>query len=293
MKQLILSMLVAIISFGFGLPEAEAKRLGGGGSSGMQRQMTPPSTPRQPAATPQQNLNRQQAATPPAAQPKRSWMGPIAGLAAGLGLAALFSHLGLGEEMASFMMMMLLVVGAVILFRLLFRRKAASSPSNGMQYAGASAGAGNNIPPYTPPAQPMGSSAEALAQAPVSQAVADFDAEGFARQAKVNFIRLQAANDAGNLDDIREFTTPEMFAEIRMQLTERGPVQQRTDVVELNAEVVDVVEEAARYIVSVRFNGLLREEADSAPVAFDEIWHLTKPMSGNEGWRIAGIQQIS
>lgn len=294
MKQLILSMLVAIISFGFGLPEAEAKRLGGGGSSGMQRQMTPPSAPRQPAATPQQNLNRQQAATPPAAQPKRSWMGPIAGLAAGLGLAALFSHLGLGEEMASFMMMLLLVVGAVILFRLLFRRKAANGPGNGMQYAGAAAGAGSNsVPPYAPPAQPTGSATGGPARAPVSQAVADFDAEGFARQAKVTFIRLQAANDAGNLDDIREFTTPEMFAEIRMQLTERGPMQQRTDVVELNAEVVDVVEESARYIVSVRFNGLLREEAEAAPTAFDEIWHLTKPAAGNEGWRIAGIQQIS
>ncbi|NMG66845.1 Tim44 domain-containing protein [Azoarcus indigens] len=295
MKQLILSMLVAVISFGFGLPEAEAKRLGGGGSSGMQRQMTPPSAPRQPAATPQQNLNRQQTATPPAAQPKRSWMGPIAGLAAGLGLAALFSHLGLGEEMASFMMMLLLVVGAVILFRLLFRRKAANGPSNGMQYAGAAAAGGgsNSVPPYSVPPAAAGSSVETAAPAAVSQAVADFDAEGFARQAKVNFIRLQAANDAGNLDDIREFTTPEMFAEIRMQLAERGPVQQRTDVVELNAEVVDVVEEATRYIVSVRFNGLLREEADAAPMAFDEIWHLTKPVSGNEGWRIAGIQQIS
>lgn len=286
MKNLFLTLIVTIFTFGFGVPEAEAKRLGGGSNFGMQRQATPP------AAAPQQNLSRPPAAAPAAgAAPKRSWMGPIAGLAAGLGLAALFSHLGMGEELASFMMIALLVVGAVILFKLLFRRNNAQA-SQGMQYAGAGAGANGaagNAPAAFEAQAPLSSSTSA----PAAAIPADFDAEGFARQAKLNFIRLQAANDAGNLDDIREFTTPEMFAEIRMQLTERGPMQQRTDVVELNAEVVDVVEESARYIVSVRFNGLLREEAEAAPTAFDEIWHLTKPAAGNEGWRIAGIQQIS
>ena len=124
-----------------------------------------------------------------------------------------------------------------------------------------------------------------------SCAGAGFDAEGFARQAKLNFIRLQAANDAGNLDDLREFTTPEVFAEICMQLNERRGSEQRTDIVELNADVIDVAEEDNRYIVSVHFTGQLREEADAVPAPFDEIWHLTKPLSGSGGWLIAGIQQ--
>ncbi|HAF55012.1 MAG TPA: transporter, partial [Thauera sp.] len=93
MKSFFLSLIVAVMSFGFAASEAEAKRLGGGSSFGMQRQATPPAQPRQPAATQQQAPAAGAAA---AAQPKRSWMGPIAGLAAGLGLAALFSHLGLG-----------------------------------------------------------------------------------------------------------------------------------------------------------------------------------------------------
>ena len=84
-----------------------------------------------------------------------------------------------------------------------------------------------------------------------------------------------------------------MFAEIRMQLTERAPGTQRTDVVELNGEVIEVVEEAQRYVVSIRFSGLLREEEGAAPVAFDEVWHLTKPRTGNAGWVVAGIQQLS
>ncbi|PKO55293.1 MAG: transporter [Betaproteobacteria bacterium HGW-Betaproteobacteria-21] len=292
MKQLFLTLIVTLFTFGVVVPEAEAKRLGGGSSFGMKRQATPP------AAAPQQNMTRPQNAAPAAgvaAQPKRSWMGPIAGLAAGLGLAALFSHLGMGEELASFMMIALLVVGAVILFKLLFRRGNAQTAPRGMQYAGAAAGSGNiagagagAAPDFAAPA----SSSGAKTPASVSAAVASgFDAEGFARQAKLNFIRLQAANDARNLDDIREFTTPEVYAEISMQIGERGTAPQRTDVVELNAEVFDVVEEADRYIVSVHFNGLLREEDGAAPAPFDETWHLTKPLSGDAGWRIAGIQQ--
>ncbi len=281
MKHLILALLVGLFSFGFDLPEAEARRLGGGGSTGMQRQMTPPQTPpRQPAATPNQNTGGQQTA-PPAAQPKRSWAGPIAGLAAGLGLAALASYLGFGEGMASMMMIALLVIGAIVVFRLLFRRRDAQHGPN-LQYAGAGP-VGASAPSH--PATPQAMSATSTAS--------NFDAESFVRQAKINFIRLQAANDAGNLDDIREFTTPEMFAEIRMQLTERGGDAQQTDVIDIDASVVEVVEEASRYIVSVRFNGLLREEADAAPATIDEVWHLTKPTTGNDGWRVAGIQQLN
>lgn len=288
MKQFFLTLILTVFAFGVAIPEAEAKRLGGGSSFGMKRQATPP------AAAPQQNLSRPASTAPAAgaaAQPKRSWMGPIAGLAAGLGLAALFSHLGLGEEMASFMMIALLVVGAVILFKLLFRRGSNQAAPRAMQYAGATAGAGGVAGGNPGFSAPAGGSAAETPSSVAAAVAAGFDAEGFARQAKLNFIRLQAANDAANLDDIREFTTPEVYAEISMQIGERGAAPQRTDVIDLNAEVFDVVEEADRYIVSVHFNGLLREEEGAAPAPFDETWHLTKPVSGDAGWRIAGIQQ--
>ena len=123
---------------------------------------------------------------------------------------------------------------------------------------------------------------------------ADFDAEAFARDAKIQFIRLQAAHDAGNLDDIRAFTTPEVFAEIRMQMSEHQGEQSTTDVIDLAAEVLDVATEADRHIVIVRFHGNLREEReerDAPPAPFDEIWHMTKPLHGGSGWLIAGIQR--
>ena len=56
--------------------------------------------------------------------------------------------------------------------------------------------------------------------------------------------------------------------------------------------MLEVTEEASRYIVSVRFHGLISEERGVAAQPFDEIWHMTKPMDGSKGWAIAGIQQV-
>jgi predicted lipid-binding transport protein (Tim44 family) len=120
---------------------------------------------------------------------------------------------------------------------------------------------------------------------------ASFDSEGFARIAKAIFIRMQTANDAGDLDDLRRFTTPEMFAEVRLELQDRGATAQHTDVLSVDAEVLDVAQEDGRQIVSVRYRGQLREQAEATPVDFDEIWHLAKPDDDSRGWAIAGIEQ--
>ena len=121
---------------------------------------------------------------------------------------------------------------------------------------------------------------------------ADFDAAAFERSAKVNFIRLQAANDAGNLDDIRQFTTPEMFAELKMALAERGAATQKTDVLSVEAKVIDVEEDADRYMVSVRFAGVIRDDSGAPDESFNEIWHLSKSRQANSGWLLSGIQQL-
>jgi predicted lipid-binding transport protein (Tim44 family) len=107
------------------------------------------------------------------------------------------------------------------------------------------------------------------------------------------FIRMQAANDSADLNDLRNFTTPEMFASIKLDLQERGSATQRTDVVRVDAEVLDVTTEAERQIVSVRFHGLIREEENGVAAPFDEAWHLVKPADGSREWAIAGIQQTA
>jgi predicted lipid-binding transport protein (Tim44 family) len=164
------------------------------------------------------------------------FLGPLAGLAAGLGIAALLSHFGLGEGMADMLLILALVGVAFFAVRWLMRKR---TPEAGMQYAGA--GPGNAAPANFTPAQFEGSGVGAGATAAGVAArniPSDFDVEGFLRQAKLNFVRLQAANDRGDMDDIREFTAPELFAEIKMQYQERSNKHQETDVMQLNAELL-------------------------------------------------------
>ena len=102
---------------------------------------------------------------------------------------------------------------------------------------------------------------------------------------------MQAAWDKADVNDIREFTTPEMYAELKMQLTERGASPNNTDVVSLDAELLGIETSSDDYTASVRFHGMVRE-ADHAPTEpFNEIWVLTKPISGQGGWLLAGLQQ--
>ena len=288
MMKLAIAAIAIVVGLGMTPQDAEAKRLGGGKSAGMQRQATPAA----PAAAPTQAAKPAApaaTATPPK-QGMSRFLGPLAGLAAGLGIAALLSHFGLGEGMASFLMIALLVFAAIFVVRLLMRKR---EPQPAMQYAGT----GNAPANFTPATSQFEASQEGVGAGSTATAAAtgnipaDFDVPGFLRQAKLNFIRLQAANDRGDMDDIRQFTAPELYAEIEMQYRERGSKAQETDVQQLDAEVLEVVTEGGNHIASVRFHGTLRED-DAAPEAFAEVWHLTKPTDGSRGWAIAGIQQV-
>jgi predicted lipid-binding transport protein (Tim44 family) len=318
-----LGLLAVVVGVGFALApiDVDAKRLGGGKSQGMQR--TAPDKPAQNNATPptQATPNAAPGAPAAAAAPaaagtaaaaaasKRSWLGPIAGLAAGLGLVALFSALGLGEELANFMMLALMAVAAFFLIRFLVARFAggAAAPRLAPAAAGAGANAVRQAPPVfvderpgmqrsaqpvsTAPSVVIGSALQAPAAAARPSLPADFDAKGFERLAKMLFIRMQAANDTADLNDLRQFTTPELFAALRLDLQDRGDVTQHTDVVKVDAQLIDFEQEADRQVVSVRYTGVVREEAGADATPFDEVWHLVKPADDSRPWAIAGIQQ--
>ena len=143
----------------------------------------------------------------------------------------------------------------------------------------------------------MGNETLAVPERPLSGAAvasgaavpAGFDTAGFLRAAKMNFIKLQVANDSGRLDEIREFTTREMYDELRSDVQGAG---QHTDVVALNADLLELATEQDKYWASVRFSGTVRETPDTEPVGFEEVWNLVKPADGSSGWLLAGIQQM-
>jgi predicted lipid-binding transport protein (Tim44 family) len=283
-----LSVIIAACSVFLVAAEADAaKRFGGGGNVGKQRgEIT------QQQAAPKAPAQQQQQAAP-AQQPSgmSKWLGPLAGLAIGAGLASLFLNNGFGGALAGMLMVGLLVAGAIFALRYFMRGRTA--PQQPLQYAGA----GTAAPVSTPVALPGGAGTQSVAAAlggastPASATwPAGFDAAAFTRQAKINFVNMQAANDKRDLSTMRDFLTPEMYREIEANLRSEWGTPQNTEVVTLDADVLDVTTESGLYVVSVRFSGMIREQTGE-PEAFSEIWHLEKPVNGRTGWLISGIQQ--
>ena len=290
MKKL-LSIMIGLIGLSCAaIEEADAAtRLGGGRNLGMQR--SAPAQQKAAPNTPPQQQQQQAAPATPAQQPQPSgfqkWLGPLAGLALGAGLAALFLNNGMGGLLAGLLVIGLIVAVVMFAARALMRGRTSEPP---LQYAG--------VPDSEPPlaALPGGAGSRSVA-ATTASAVAgglptEFDAVAFERNAKLNFIRMQEAHDKRDLSTMRDFLTPSVYREIEADILAAGDAPHRTEVQTLEAEVLDVAEEAGSYIVSVRFSGLIREDAGAAPEPFSEIWHLEKPLTGRTGWLVAGIQQV-
>ncbi len=281
MKNLVIALIGVLLSLGLVLNNAEAaKRLGGGQSTGAQRDGVS-----QRQAVPPQGA--QQAA--PAQQPKSGmsrWLGPLAGLAAGLGLAYL-----LGDQLGSVVMMLLviaaLVMGGIFVMRLLNR--------NRQQPAMQGAGSGNSQysglgqePVRAPTPRAGGAGAMTAAAVPPG-----FDVAGFVNQARSAFTELQAANDRGDLEALQEMSTDEMFEGLKKDILARGGATQSVQIITLVPELLEVVNEGGMQWASVRFSGSMRDTGETAAEAFTEIWNLQKPLDGSGGWVLAGIQQVS
>jgi predicted lipid-binding transport protein (Tim44 family) len=280
---------------------ADARRLGGGRTLGAQRQATPPPAATTAPAAPSAPMPAAAAkaapaaAAAPAASGASRWLAPLAGLAAGLGIAALLSHLGLSEAFGSMLMLALLIGGGFLLVRMLMARRSQAAPAPRMQYAGTAPG---RVEPHVGQAparfEPvMGGGAPAAVPAAAAadgKFPAGFDPAPFVAQGKLQFHKLQAAYDAGDRKALSEVMTPEMFAEVSGELTGRA-TQTPTEVMQLDARVLEAATEGNRHWMSIQFSGLLREDGTVLPKEFDEIWNLTKPVDGSSGWLLAGIQQ--
>ena len=289
MKRILLTLVASLVGFGLVTTGADAAKMGGGRSSGAQRNITnaPPASP--PARSAQQAAPAQPAAAAPQPSGLSRWMPMLGGLAIGGLLGSMFAGSGLGGAMGSILMMALLAFAAILLVRMLMRSRAQPQPAAAGPQSTQYSGLGSETVAAPPPSQASGF--EAQPRLAVANIPAGFDAEGFLRQAKLSYIRMQTANDAGKLDELGEFTTPEMFEVLKADVDARRGEKQLTDVVTLNADLLEVVTEGDRHWASVRFSGLVREAAGQAPVSFAEVWNLAKPADGSSGWLLAGIQQ--
>jgi predicted lipid-binding transport protein (Tim44 family) len=175
-----------------------------------------------------------------------------------------------------------------LLLRTFARSRTAAQPA--LQTAGGAAVApreprlGSPAPVSIP--QPAGK--------PARRVPADFDEPAFLEQARKAFVRLQGANDAGDLNAIRDFTTPEFFTTLEAQIRSRDGAPQKVNVTTLDAELLEVATEGEFAVASVLFSGFIRESADGLAERFEEIWHVVKDLSDpKSSWLLAGIQQVA
>jgi predicted lipid-binding transport protein (Tim44 family) len=293
-----LYILITLLCLGLTAMDVDAaRRFGGGGNLGRQRPApTLRETPREtPAATPAPARPAPSVSPTPAPVPRPSFMSRFGGVLAGLGIGALLGSLfsGSGFGGAGGSLLMLLIV-ALLAFAVIRRFMGAKPAPAGAVVEPAPRQAFSGIGSAVNDEPRAGEPLRALPSGPEPTILAANEVEPFLRVAKTSFIRLQAANDAGDLDDIRDYTTPEMYAEIAMQLRERPAQAQKSEVVALDAELVSTgIDEPYAY-ASVRFKGELRDAPSGEQEHFDEIWNVRRKLGDPRApWLIAGIQQAA
>lgn len=122
------------------------------------------------------------------------------------------------------------------------------------------------------------------------------EVDEFLRVARLSFVRLQAAWDAADLAALQALTTENLAAELQEELEARGPGENRTEVLTLDARLLAMEELAEAYIASVEFSGLIRERLDDGAAPFCELWMLArlKSVTGPApGWRLARVQALA
>lgn len=310
MKKFLASLMIAVTALSM-VAEVGARPLGGGRSIGRQSPTVARQAPAPAAAPAPQRAAGAPAAVPPAAMPAprpSMWKGVLGGALLGLGIGALFSHFGMGAGLASalgsILMIALLAMAALFIFRM-FRRNGSGAPATvpatpynaynnvaPLQKAGGTPDIGSGLSQAPAPSYAAPVAAAAPAPAAPWGVPADFDTANFLRHAKASFIRMQAAWDKADVNDLREFTTPEVYAELKMQIQERGNVGDFTDVVSIDGELLGIETTASDYLASVRFTGMIRSAPTAVAEPFNEVWNMAKPLSGATGWVLAGIQQL-
>ncbi|WP_300878202.1 TIM44-like domain-containing protein, partial [uncultured Parasutterella sp.] len=231
----------------------------------------------------------------------------LIGAAAALGFMALANMLGLGEGFAQMLMILTLILLAVVAFRFFAARKSGASaaasagapaaqPAQDADFGQSRSEAAVREQPAFNPAQTVrpGSAMDQFSDEPAAAsestygAPADFNQEEFLNMSTAYFKMLQKAWDSGDMDDLANYTTDDLFIELTHKRREIKGAN-LTEIVTLKASLAGFETTPTEYVASVLFTGSLKENGE--PTEIKEIWNLVKPKEGKTGWLLAGIEQ--
>jgi predicted lipid-binding transport protein (Tim44 family) len=293
-----------------GISNVEAKRFGGSRSFGGKSSY---SSPYRRAAKPTRSASQQKAYQKnQAARQGMSRRGGFMGMLGGLALGGLLGAMLFGGAFEGFNFMDILIfAGIAYLLYKLFAAKARNRQRPAYSknsYDNFSSGTTQNQQPAFSTSSHRSSSADfntdVLFNKDKKQGVstdtefeqdiipADFDEADFLAGAKAAFKELQKAWDNHDLAEIRGLTTDKVFAEIQQQLNTSTETNQ-TDVLKIDAELLNIRELASELEAVVLFDTIIREGKNSQAEQMREVWHFIKSKNSIQPkWYLDGIQQL-
>ncbi|MEQ1560551.1 MAG: TIM44-like domain-containing protein [Methyloglobulus sp.] len=315
---IIFSLLLTLFLVFAGLNNAEARRFGGGGNFGGRSSY---SAPYQRSAQPSRAPNQQQAAQPnQGAKPGFGMRNGLMGMLGGLAIGGLLGSMFMGGGFHGLNFLDILIFGGIafMLYRMFAARAKSNAAAQQPVYGRTSdnnyqrntndlnnsqPSSDNNSTGFNTDLLFDKNKKSADISEPFSQnqdvgfsaAVIpkDFDEQGFLTGAKIAYKTLQKAWDDRDLAEIRGLTTDKVFAEIQDQIN-ASPEANHTEILKLNAELLEVREIGNEIEAVVLFDNIMREDNDTQATQIREVWHFVKPKSGLQTkWLLDGIQQLA
>ena len=286
------------------ISDADAKRFGGGSSFGGRSSYSAPY--KRSAIPPTRSASQQQAsAQNQAARQGMANRGGLMGMLGGLALGGLLGSLFFGGAFENFNFMDILVFGGIawLLYKL-FAAKAGTA-----QRPAYNRTADNYEESQPLQSNPAGFNTDILFNKDKKQSTSQnfqqdadfndtfaipegFDQQAFLSGAKIAYTTLQKAWDDRDLAEIRGLTTDKVFAEIQDQL-KASATENHTDILKLDAELLEVREIGSELEAVVLFDVIMREDVNAQAEQVREVWHFIKPKNSIQPkWLLDGIQQL-
>lgn len=278
MRSHILKVFILFLSIGLFSTQLEARRFGGGLSVGKSW-----SRSSQRSSSNANYFNRNQntaAANKRFSNRSGMFKGAMMGLLAGGLIGSLLMGGGF-HGLQFFDILMMLFVGFMI-FKFIQKRKMATQGG----YANASPGSfrqqfqGHNN---------FGSSGNS-SSGKYSYMPQSFNEARFIDGAKNHFLKLQVAwdkNDRHAIYDYCETTVANQILETRADYLG----EQQTQILELNARLIDIIKEDNNMIAGIEFSGMSQANGGQ-PEPFKELWSIERLISNTaQAWKVVGIEQ--
>ena len=117
-----------------------------------------------------------------------------------------------------------------------------------------------------------------------------FDQQGFIEGSLNHYRTVQESWNKGELETIKEYVSPELFAALSQQRS-KLMVPPQTEIVDLNAEIVRADQAGDSAEISILFRGVCKDELEKSQDGIFDIWHLQRDLSTeNADWVIVGIE---